>query len=73
MYEARRGELDRAASELERALDLQAYQPEALVMLAQIRDRQGDRARARALLEEALRFDPQQTAALEGLLNLDAR
>jgi hypothetical protein len=67
MYAGRRGDLEGAAARLQKALGLQPYQADALVMLAQIRARQGRRAEARAALEEALRFDPQSPPAREGL------
>ena len=72
-YAARRGDFAEAAARLERALALQPYQADALVMLAQVRARQAQWAQARATLEEALRFDPQNAMAREGLQDISAR
>jgi hypothetical protein len=55
---ANRGELDTAVRELEFALNDAPYATDALVFLADIYARRGDVPHARALLEEALRFDP---------------
>ncbi|HEV7425230.1 MAG TPA: ammonia-forming cytochrome c nitrite reductase subunit c552 [Thermoanaerobaculia bacterium] len=55
---ANRGEFDTAIHELEFALQDAPYATDALVLLADIYARRGDVPHARALLEEALRFDP---------------
>jgi HEAT repeats/Tetratricopeptide repeat/Cytochrome c554 and c-prime len=72
-YAARQSDFAQAARRLEEALDLQPYQADVLVMLAQVRDRLGDKAGARAALEEALRFDPQSAVAQQGLRAIGAR
>jgi hypothetical protein len=59
----RRGDLATGIKELERSLDLQPYNVEVLVLLADAYARQGDMGRARERLEEALRFDPQHRGA----------
>jgi Tfp pilus assembly protein PilF len=53
--------------ELERSLDLQPYNAEVLVLLADAYARQGDMPRAKERLEEALRFDPQHRGAKQRL------
>ncbi|MEA2329401.1 MAG: hypothetical protein QOE68_4360, partial [Thermoanaerobaculia bacterium] len=60
---ANRGELDAAIRELEFALNDAPYATGALVLLADIYARRGDVPRAKALLEEALRFDPSHRGA----------
>jgi hypothetical protein len=69
----RRGNLPEVAAELERALALQPYQADVLLQLADARMRQGDWTAARASLEEALRFDPQNPDARQGLDALATR
>jgi tetratricopeptide (TPR) repeat protein len=56
-----------AVKELERALELQPYNADALVLLADLYARQGAWDRTRALVEEALRFDPQHRGARQRL------
>ncbi|MCP3143021.1 HEAT repeat domain-containing protein [Pyxidicoccus sp. QH1ED-7-1] len=63
----RRKDLATATRELERALDLQPYNPDALVRLADLYIVQGQAPRGRERLEEALRFDPQSRAAKQRL------
>lgn len=63
----RRGDLVTGARELERSLDLQPYNAEVLVVLADVYARQGDMTRARERLEEALRFDPRHRGARQRL------
>jgi tetratricopeptide (TPR) repeat protein len=63
----RRGNLDGAAAELRKVLDVMPYVPDALVMLADIDVRQGHREAARADLEEALRFNPAHDGAKKRL------
>jgi tetratricopeptide (TPR) repeat protein len=69
-YAARRGDLAEAAAQLEKALSLQPYQVDALILLAQVRGHQSRWGEARACLEEALRFDPQNGTAAEGLRSI---
>ncbi|QRK09651.1 HEAT repeat domain-containing protein [Archangium violaceum] len=59
----RRGDLATGIQQLERSLDLQPYNVEVLVVLADAYARQGDMPRARERLEEALRFDPRHRGA----------
>ncbi|MFP2933604.1 tetratricopeptide repeat protein, partial [Pyxidicoccus sp. 3LG] len=66
----RRKDAATATRELERALDLQPYNPDALIRLADLYVVQGQAPRGRALLEEALRFDPQSRAAKQRLTML---
>ncbi|MGZ3460326.1 MAG: tetratricopeptide repeat protein, partial [Archangium sp.] len=63
----RRGDLATGLQQLERSLDLQPYNPEVLVLLADVYARQGDLSRAGEALEEALRFDPQHRGARQRL------
>ncbi|MBZ4423158.1 HEAT repeat domain-containing protein [Myxococcus sp. RHSTA-1-4] len=63
----RRKDLATATREFERALDLQPYNAEALVKLADLYVVQGQVERGRERLEEALRFDPQSRAAKQRL------
>jgi HEAT repeat protein len=63
----RRKDLTTATREFERALDLQPYNPDALVRLADLYVAQGQVQRAQERLEEALRFDPQSRAAKQRL------
>ncbi|PTL81194.1 tetratricopeptide repeat protein [Vitiosangium sp. GDMCC 1.1324] len=63
----RKGDVATGIQELERSLDLQPYNVEVLVMLADAYARQGDMAKARGDLEEALRFDPQHRGARQRL------
>ncbi|MEA2338882.1 MAG: hypothetical protein QOE82_2889, partial [Thermoanaerobaculia bacterium] len=60
---ANRGDFDAAVRELEFALNDAPYATDALVLLADIHARRGDVAKAKALLEEALRFDPSHRGA----------
>ncbi len=59
----RRGDLATGTRELERSLELQPYNVEVLVLLADAYARQGDMPRAKDRLEEALRFDPRHRGA----------
>ncbi|WP_394822445.1 ammonia-forming cytochrome c nitrite reductase subunit c552 [Pendulispora albinea] len=59
---AKRGQMEEAISELERAVDLQPYFVDALVVLADLYAKQNRLDRTRARLDEALRFDPQNAA-----------
>jgi hypothetical protein len=61
---ARRGDMDGARRELEWVARLTPYYAEALVQLAQVAARQGDRAEARARVDQALRLDAHNGAAL---------
>jgi hypothetical protein len=63
----RRKDLTTATREFERALDLQPYNAEVLVKLADLYVVQGHPELARERLEEALRFDPQSRAAKQRL------
>lgn len=67
-----RNDIARAEQEMQRALDLTPYLPDALVFLADIRMRSHDRVQARANLEEALRFDPRHRGATGRLRALEA-
>jgi hypothetical protein len=58
-----RGDLAGARSELATVVRLTPYNADALTLLADVTARMGDPAAARALLEEALRFDPQHAGA----------
>jgi Tfp pilus assembly protein PilF len=69
----RRGDLPGAAAHLDRALELQPYQADVLLLMADVRVRQRDWTAARANLEEALRFDPQNASAQQGLQALTSR
>jgi hypothetical protein len=60
---ANHGDFDAATRELTTALAQAPYATDALVLLADIHARRGDLPRARALLEEALRFDPSHKGA----------
>jgi Flp pilus assembly protein TadD len=64
----RRGDVATGVRELERSLDLQPYNAEVLVVLADVYARQGDLPRARERLEEALpvRLAPPRGAAAAG-------
>jgi tetratricopeptide (TPR) repeat protein len=61
----RRRDLPTATREFERAVDLQPYNAEVLVRLADLYVVQGNPAHGKELLEEALRFDPQSRGAKE--------
>ncbi|MFE8602483.1 HEAT repeat domain-containing protein [Archangium violaceum] len=63
----RRGDLATGVQELERSLDMQPYNAEVLVVLADVYARQGDLPRAKERLEEALRFDSQHRGARQRL------
>ncbi|QSQ21763.1 HEAT repeat domain-containing protein [Pyxidicoccus parkwayensis] len=63
----RRKDLATATRELERALDLQPYNAEALVRLADLYVVQNQPQRGQERLEEALRFDPQSRSAKQRL------
>jgi hypothetical protein len=56
-----------ATREFEQALDLQPYNADVLVRLADLYVVQGNAAKGRERLEEALRFDPQSRAAKQRL------
>lgn len=60
---AQRGDIARAEREMNRALDIVPYLPDALVFLADISMRRNDPAQARAYVEEALRFDVRHRGA----------
>ncbi|MBF5043246.1 hypothetical protein FGE12_12675 [Aggregicoccus sp. 17bor-14] len=62
-----------AAQEFERALDLQPYNADLLVMLADMYARQEDWPRAKAQAEEALRFNPQHAGAKRRVSALQAQ
>jgi HEAT repeat protein len=64
---ANHGDLGRAQRELEFVVAEVPYATDALVMLGDIHARQGDMAAAKALFEEALRFNPRQKNALARL------
>ena len=66
----RRKDLPTATREFERALDLQPYNAELLVKLADLYVVQGQPERGKERLEEALRFDPQSRAAKQRLAML---
>ncbi|MCY0999931.1 tetratricopeptide repeat protein [Myxococcus sp. MISCRS1] len=63
----RRKDLTTAVREFEKALDLQPYNPDALIRLADVYVVQGQVEKGRERLEEALRFDPQSRAAKQRL------
>lgn len=67
---SRRNDLGGAIQELERAVDLQPYHVEALVLLADLYTRTQRPALARSRLEEALRFDAQHPGARRRLAAL---
>jgi len=69
----RRKDLPQAARELERALDLQPYNADLLVMLADLYVSQGNVALAKDRLEDALRFAPRNQGARQRLGALQAR
>jgi hypothetical protein len=64
---AKHNDLGRAKQELELAVTEVPYLPDALVMLADISMRNHDAARARAWIEEALRFAPDHRGAKQRL------
>jgi HEAT repeat protein len=66
----RRKDVTKATLQLERALDLQPYYSELLVMLADIYVSKGEVGKAVDRLEDALRFSPQNQAARQRLANL---
>ncbi|RYZ11645.1 MAG: tetratricopeptide repeat protein, partial [Myxococcaceae bacterium] len=63
----RRRDVVTATREFERALDLQPYNADVLVRLADLYVVQGNVAKGRERLEEALRFDPQSRSAKQRL------
>jgi hypothetical protein len=67
-----RGDLARAEQEMNRALDVVPYLPDALVFLADLHMRRHERAQARESLNEALRFDPRHRGANGRLRAIDA-
>jgi hypothetical protein len=67
-----RGDLARAEQEMNRALDVVPYLPDALVFLADIHMRRHERAQAREALNEALRFDPRHRGATGRLRAIEA-
>ncbi|WP_394851202.1 tetratricopeptide repeat protein [Pendulispora rubella] len=64
---SKRGQLDDAIKELERAVDIQPYFVDALVVLADLYAKQNRLDQTRARLEEALRFDAQNPAVKQRL------
>jgi Flp pilus assembly protein TadD len=70
---ANRGDFDTGIRELDFALNDAPYATDALVLLADIYARRGDVQRARALLEEALRFNPGHRGAKARLDAASAR
>jgi len=69
----RRGELELAARELERAIALVPYHADARVWLADVYRREGRVEDARVQLGEALRFAPEHAEAKRALAALPAR
>lgn len=69
---ANRGDLEGAAQQMNRALDVVPYLPDALVFLADISMRKGNPDGARAYLEEALRFDPRHRGATRRITALQS-
>ncbi|MCP3105010.1 ammonia-forming cytochrome c nitrite reductase subunit c552 [Myxococcus sp. K15C18031901] len=63
----RRKDLTTATREFERALDLQPYNTDVLIRLADVYVFQGQEERGKQRLQEALRFDPQSRAAKQRL------
>ncbi|WP_434301415.1 HEAT repeat domain-containing protein [Corallococcus exiguus] len=63
----RRRDVTTATREFEQALDLQPYNADVLVRLADLYVVQGNPAKGRERLEEALRFDPQNKSAKQRL------
>lgn len=63
----RRGDLATGIQQLERSLELQPYNAEVLVVLADAYARQGNLPKAKEQLEDALRFDPQHRGARQRL------
>ncbi|MCE9671804.1 HEAT repeat domain-containing protein [Myxococcus stipitatus] len=63
----RRKDLPAATREFERALDLQPYNTDVLVRLADVYVFQGQEERGKQRLQDALRFDPQSRAAKQRL------
>ncbi|MBJ6764923.1 HEAT repeat domain-containing protein [Myxococcaceae bacterium JPH2] len=68
----RRRDAATATREFERALDLQPYNAEVLVRLADLYVVQGNPTHGKELLEEALRFDPQSRGAKQRLSMLQS-
>ncbi|WP_224369173.1 HEAT repeat domain-containing protein [Hyalangium versicolor] len=66
----RRKDLTTATRQFEQALDVQPYYSELLVMLADIYVSQGDVAKAKDRLEDAVRFSPQNQGARQRLTAL---
>jgi hypothetical protein len=62
-----RNQFDAAMAEAERAVDLQFYYIDPLILLADLYARRQELDRTHALLEEALSFDPQHPAARKRL------
>jgi tetratricopeptide (TPR) repeat protein len=69
----RRKDLPQATREFEHAVDAQPYFADLLVTLADLYVLQGNVARARERLEDAVRFAPQNKAARQRLAALQAR
>jgi Tfp pilus assembly protein PilF len=69
----RRKDLPQTMREFERALDLQPYNAELLVILADLYVAQGNVAQARDRLEDAVRFAPQNQGARQRLGALQDR
>ncbi|KFE66258.1 HEAT repeat domain-containing protein [Hyalangium minutum] len=68
----RRKDFPVAVKEFERALDLQPYYADLLVMLADLYVAQGNAAQAKDRLEDAVRFSPQNQGARQRLEALQA-
>jgi len=69
----RKKDFPQATREFERALDLQPYYADLLVMLADLYVAQGNVAQARDRLEDAVRFAPQNQGARQRLEALQGR
>ncbi|MBN1208582.1 MAG: HEAT repeat domain-containing protein [Myxococcaceae bacterium] len=69
----RRKDVPKATREFERAVDLQPYNAELLVLLADIYTAQGNLAKARERLEDAVRFAPKNQGARKRLAALRDR
>ena len=69
----RRKDLPQATREFERAVDLQPYSADLLVVLADLYVAQGHVDQARDRLQEAVRFAPQNQSARQRLGALQGR
>jgi len=67
LHLARRGDIDGAITQAERAIELQPYYVDALIMLADLYARREQFDRTEAMLKESLSFDPQHPAARKRL------